>query len=248
MLPKNKLCSLWISYCILALLPISHAEILSIVDFGAVSDDELYNMTNRDAFNDALAAANDGDVVLIPNNTFHMVGGVVGNERNGVTVRIDGTINFLADFESWPQNRDASNPDYYQHAIVITDSSSFTITSNSHRGVINGNGKPWWNGVLLNTLPPGDSRPRLLIISHCADVLMENLTLVNSPQQTVNLNAIRAEVRYVDVLVDRRYESAYEEGGPPMPWLQPEDLNTDGIDPSGRWLTPPTHTHSQSYI
>jgi hypothetical protein len=69
-----------------------------------------------------------------------------------------------------------------------------TITSSLERGVINGNGKVWWNGVLANTLPPGDCRPRLLKLTLCSDVLVEKLQLINSAQNTFVINAVRGEV------------------------------------------------------
>ena len=76
------------------------SSILSIAAFGAVPNDEASNCTNRDAFNRALSAAEDGDTVLVPGGaTWHLVGGVVGYELEGVTVQVDGALNFLPDLD-----------------------------------------------------------------------------------------------------------------------------------------------------
>ena len=76
------------------------SSILSITDFGAVPNDEASNCTNREAFNRALAAAEDGDTVLVPGGaTWHLVGGVTGYNLRGVTVKVDGALNFLPDLD-----------------------------------------------------------------------------------------------------------------------------------------------------
>ena len=82
----------------------THAAVLNIVDFGAVAGDMTYNVTNKNSINAALAAAVDGDTVLIPSGEmWHLVGGVLATELSGVTLQIDGDMNFLDDMENWPQ-------------------------------------------------------------------------------------------------------------------------------------------------
>ena len=95
----------------------------------------------------------------------------------------------------------------------------------------------------------------------CTDALVENLNLVNSPEKHLMFRVVRGEVGHVTVFVDRHYQqgllaqhskrradheafvnavvasgSSVEDPSFKWPfpaWLQPEDLNTDGIDPSG---------------
>jgi len=169
--------------------------------------------------------------------------------------------------------------------IHIVESSNITLTSSSKSrpivdvdwdrnevylnqtsgsgGIVNGYGKIWWDEAIVGRLPrkDGDTRPRLIHVESSADVLVEQLTLLNSPFWTLTVQAVRAEVRYVNVLVDRQYqaelmgrsdaeldiEMSRRLGQPvakfPFPddipdWIgrkihQPEDLNTDGIDPIG---------------
>ena len=82
----------------------ARAAVINIVDFGAVAGDMTYNITNKDAINSALAASKDGDTVLIPSGeVWHLVGGVLATKLSGVTLQIDGTMNFIDDLVNWPQ-------------------------------------------------------------------------------------------------------------------------------------------------
>ena len=91
------------------------SSILSIAAFGAVPNDEASNCTNRDAFNRALAAAEDGDTVLVPGGaTWHLVGGVLGIGLRGVTLQLDGVLNFLPDLGKNPtRTKDELQPTCY---------------------------------------------------------------------------------------------------------------------------------------
>lgn len=139
----------------------------------------------------------------------------------------------------------------------------FMNQTNGSGGIVNGYGKIWWDEAILGRLPnkDGDTRPRLIHIESSVDMLVENLTLINSPFWTLTVEAIRAEVRHVNVLVDRKYQAeAIRRGRDPVldaqvsrrlgeqvkfpfpndipDWIgrkihQPQDLNTDGIDPIG---------------
>jgi len=103
-----------------------------------------------------------------------------------------------------------------------------------------------------------DSRPKLVRFDNCMDLLVERVDLHNSPSWNLLLTGIiRGEVRGVTVATDRsdyalkdardRVEDALGDAKwraeewlwdkavrlLPERFLQPEDLNTDGIDPSG---------------
>jgi polygalacturonase len=127
---------------------------------------------------------------------------------------------------------------------------------------VNGNGKIWWDEAIFGKLPGKDvdTRPRLILIESSADILVEKLTLLNSPFWTLTVEAIRAEMGWINVLVDRKYQAELLAKATavldpstsvarrlrvefPFPndipdWVgrrirQPQDLNTDGIDPIG---------------
>ena len=103
------------------------SSILSIAAFGAVPNDEASNCTNRDAFNRALSAAEDGDTVLVPGGaTWHLVGGVVGYELEGVTVQVDGALNFLPDLDHCKATPNRNQP---TPTIVVVSFNSIQFNS-----------------------------------------------------------------------------------------------------------------------
>jgi len=77
-------------------------------------------------------------------------------------------------------------------------------------GVIDGRGQSWWPNRA-----PGYTRPRLIVFDHCRHVLMENITVQNSPMwQIVPFYSEDLTFRNMRVLAP-----------------EPEGHNTDGIDP-----------------
>merc|ERR1719506_1487693 len=92
----------------------------------------------------------------------------------------------------------------------------------------------------------------MIVVHHSSDVLVEYIDLINSPSWNLVVDAVRAEIRYFTVKNDRAYSQALKKKAYgdirsrilqwlldaavkflPSALLQPEDLNTDGIDPSG---------------
>jgi polygalacturonase len=80
------------------------------------------------------------------------------------------------------------------------------------RGAIDGRGAIWWQRHRENTLEA--PRPRLIAFSDCANVLVEGVTLTNSPSWTIN------PVRCDNVTVDKVTIQN-----------PPDSPNTDGINP-----------------
>lgn len=77
-------------------------------------------------------------------------------------------------------------------------------------GTIDGRGESWWPNRA-----PGYLRPRLIVFDHCKHVLMENLTVQNSPMwQIVPYYSEDVTFRNMKILAP-----------------EPEGHNTDGIDP-----------------
>lgn len=240
---------------------------------------------NTKAFNAALIEARKGDTVLVPRGKrFSFIGGVIAHTKQSITIDLAGSLHFVPDRKAWPYG--TSPPSSYDWrgerfdpAIAIYNCTNVTVTSSASNrasvsvdwdenkvhlddpdinfgGIVNGNGKTWWDDVITGKTK--DKRPRLLYVYESANMLIEHLTLINSPYWTLTYECVDSEVRYVNVLVDRKYdgatatspalESAMERklsaSGIPFPiddlpdWIgrkfrQPQDLNTDGIDPSG---------------
>lgn len=237
----------------------------------------------------AIDAAQPGDIVVVPDGkSFSFTGGILAKDKFDIVIDFAGSSNFIPVRKIWPihtvPNSTLTNTVGYDPAIAIFNCTGVTLTSSSptrarakvnyrtntvnlvrpyqyYGGIINGNGKTWWDDVIRGKLE--DHRPRLLHVMESGDMLVENLTLLNSPFWTLTLETIDTEVRYINVLVDRKYQSDPPEDvqddispfdiarrlddslGIPFPiddlpdWIgrkfrQPQDLNTDGIDPIGQ--------------
>ena len=97
------------------------------------------------------------------------------------------------------------------HAPLITGDGLKNIAVTG-RGIIDGRGEMWWKLHRAKTLDA--PRPRLISFSNCKNVLIEGITLTNSPAWTIN------PVRCENVTVDKVTIS------------NPADSpNTDGINP-----------------
>lgn len=80
------------------------------------------------------------------------------------------------------------------------------------RGIIDGRGAPWWQCFQAGTLDY--PRPRLISFVNCKNVLIENITAVNSPSWTIH------PIRCANVTVNQ------------VTIINPADSpNTDGINP-----------------
>lgn len=77
-----------------SLLGASPARVLSIAERGAVAgaNSDAVMWANGGVINDTLRAIKSGDTLLVPNGTWHMYGGILGQGLVNVTVQIDGTL------------------------------------------------------------------------------------------------------------------------------------------------------------
>ena len=112
----------------------------------------------------------------------------------------------------------------YEDCIRINDAHDVAITGD---GTLDGQGAAWWRDFLPHKSdppgsPPYPHRPHLIALNRCTRVLVEGVTLTNSPMFHL------VPSRCVDVTIRAIHIKAPD----PSP-------NTDGIDPSGRnfWIT-----------
>jgi polygalacturonase len=229
----------------------------SIVEFGAVAGvkSTMIAEQNAVALTNALRNASDGDTVVVPTGSFYCNGGIIASGIHGVTLRVDGTLFAVANFSAWPIGAkifDASldvaeevqvRGSEYSAFIAIDSSTRFTLRGS---GLIDGGGIPWWNQYVLK--PLAAKRPKLIHLTNATDVLVEEIHLINSPSfHLLMTDVARVEVSHISIIVDRaklqelkavlRARRGVASHGSGFP-LQPEDLNTDGIDPAGRdvWI------------
>lgn len=228
--------------------------------FSVVANNRSAYMQNTDALNAAIFSANSGDTIWIPpGGQYYFIGGIVASNKTNMRVQIDGSVRAVPNFDAWPMKSDSQ----YAHFMEFENCSGLTFTSETKYGVdnfegvdsattpetggvIDGQGKRWWSEYTIGSSIGNRHRPKLIRIGTSENILVENIFMLNSPSFHLQLeDVLHAEVRDVTVYVDR-YLSGEESSTVELPassWdgrlhLQPESLNTDGIDPSGRdvWI------------
>ena len=126
-------------------------------DGGAIADDPTSAIHNGVAMNRSLASLKPGDGLLVPNKTFHLMGGIVAPNLTSVTLRIDGTLAFSTDISSWPTLDGKRVLD----CLLFAGGMNITITS-SGVGTLNGSGAAWWGVPGIGYLVRGENRPKLI--------------------------------------------------------------------------------------
>lgn len=211
-----------------ALLSLSPSVRGRIIDFertaGAVPDNSALQVAwkNGALLNSTLAALQPGDVLLVPNRTYHVMGGIQASGLTGVTIMIDGTLMFSDNIDAWPRDHLGGVLECFQ----LSGLKNVTITS-SGMGTLNGQGSTWWGFPGIGYLEREENRPRLLRLADASDVLVENLNFLASPYWTfwaTGLNGL--EVRNSHIM-NRRTEFT----GHGI--IDLTAFNTDGFDVSG---------------
>jgi polygalacturonase len=131
-----------------------------------------------------------------------------------VTLHLDAGATLLgsedpADYPVMDGRREGANQKTYAPLIAGSNLDNIAIVG---RGVIDGRGAWWWKIHKENKL--AYPRPRLVSFTHCANVLIEGITAINSPSWTIN------PIHCENVTVDK------------VTIVNPADSpNTDGINP-----------------
>ncbi|MGD0461874.1 MAG: glycoside hydrolase family 28 protein [Tepidisphaeraceae bacterium] len=191
--------------------PTIPSRTFNITDFGAVGDGKTLN---TDAFHKAVAACAEagGGTVIVPAGKF-FTGAFLLDSNLNLHLEAGSIIQFsdrIADLKVTEAGFDNDISARDCHDIAITGS-----------GTIDGSGAYFWRNFVEPKNDPFDDpwmphRPRLINLLRCTRVLVQGVTLTNSPM----LHLVPAQCR--DVTIDGvRIKS---------PANSP---NTDGIDPSG---------------
>ena len=71
-----------------------HADVINFEMIGGIPDDmsEDTAWLNGDLMNKTLEILMPGDIFVVPNKTFKMIGGIEARNLNSVTIQIDGTL------------------------------------------------------------------------------------------------------------------------------------------------------------
>jgi polygalacturonase len=135
-----------------------------------------------------------------------------------ITFELDGYMILHDDISAWYYSEDNET---YMNAIDIRNSSNVTITG-SGEGVMDGQGWEWWLEFYKGNV--NRRRPTMIEIDNSIDVLIEKITMLNSPRFHIYCdNVLRLEVQYLTIWVE-----ADNGSGNVFPY------NTDGVDFSGK--------------
>eukprot|EP00466_Bigelowiella_natans_P001207 jgi/Bigna1/40411/e_gw1.43.19.1 len=164
-----------------------------------------------------------GDVLVFPNKTFHIMGGIIADNLDSVTISFDGTIVLSNDLKHWPR----SSGSKVLECFLFNNAKNLTLTS-SGKGLIDGNGGKWWGIPGIGYLVRQENRPRLMRFEYCSDLTVENLILKNSPYWTFFAGQVNGlTVRYTDIDVRRTNIDRHD-------IIDLTAFNTDGFDVTGR--------------
>ena len=163
-----------------------------VTEYGAVGDGSTLCTQAIQKAVDACHAAGGGTVYL-PAGRF--LSGAIFIKSN-VTLHVSEGATLLAstNFEDFPPIKPGwrVRSDSTQRSSLITglDLENIAVTG---RGTLNGQGKPWWDALRQdNNRKDGGNkiltygRPRVINLYRCRNVLIEGVTIVDSPSWTVH--------------------------------------------------------------
>ena len=183
---------------------------LNVRECGAVGDGATNCTAAIQRAIDRCAAAGGG-TVLVPAGQF-----VTGSlwMRSNISLHLDSGACLLgstdvSDYPVWVSRWEGSAPP--AHAALIAGESLHHVTITG-RGRIDGRGQHWWEKFRQNKLK--HTRPSLLRLVDCRDVLISGISCVNSPFWTLNPTACD-NLTITGVTVRN----------------PPDSPNTDGINP-----------------
>ena len=180
---------------------------VSEAPYGAVGDGVI---TNTVAIQRAIdAAATNGGVVEIPAGVF-LCGPLT--MKSGIALQLDqGAVLRMLPYESYPDK------DYPRNFLTASDLHDIEITGS---GMIDGQGIPWWPLARV----PGARRPIMISFASCTRVLIENVTLTNSPMFHIAIHGHSSDVTVRGVTI---------RANPSTDPVHPGH-NTDACDVSGK--------------
>jgi polygalacturonase len=180
--------------------------------YGATGDGETKDTVAIQMAIDACARLGGGTVTLAAGT--YLSSPIV--LKSNITLHLDKGATLLgsSNHEDYPAKTEFHLPDL-QPLVSATDSINVAITGD---GVIDGAGESWWlearsikdHGILGN----GHPRPKLIVFDHCKHVVVEGITVQNSPMwHVVPYYSDDVTIRNIRVLAP------------------PDSPNTDAIDP-----------------
>jgi polygalacturonase len=184
----------------------------NVRQYGAVSDGTTKSTAAIQAAIEACEKAGGGTVV-IEGGTF-VSGPIVLRDHITLSIAEGATLMGSPDHADYPAKTEFRSPGM-QSLVSATGATDVAITGS---GTIDGNGASWWAEARAykdaGILGSEHTRPRLVVFDRCHHVLVEGVTLQNSPMwQLVPYNSDDVTIRNIRVLAPAK------------------SPNTDAIDP-----------------
>ena len=186
-------------YFLLSAVTAAYGKVVDFEAAGGKAEDasESVEWSNGRLLNQTLGSLQAGDTLLVPNKSFHVMGGIQAKDLQSVVIQIDGTLIFSARKKDWPRHSGGG----VLSCLRFEDVTNLTLTS-SKQGVLDGQGKAWWG--YIEYLEIQENRPRLLEMSQIKGVLVENLLLTNSPYWTSWFSGVDGlEIRHSEIVNKR---------------------------------------------
>lgn len=188
------------------------AAVCNVRDYGAKGDGATKDTSAIQAAIDACAKKGGGTVTLPAGN--YLSAPIV--LKSNITLHLDKGATLLGstDHADYPAITEFRAPGL-QSLVSASNASNITIDG---EGTINGQGESWWqmarefrgSGILGSHHP----RPRLVVFDHCKHIVIEGVTIENSPMwQVVPYYSDDVTIRDVRILAPQH------------------SPNTDAIDP-----------------
>jgi len=181
----------------------------NIMSYGAVGDGSVTNTAAIQAAIDAADAAGGGTVEVPPGNF------LCGPIRLASDINLhldDGAVLVMLPLEKYPGG--TVRPENFISGLDLHD------IAISGSGLINGQGIPWWPYARQR----GARRPIMIHLLGCSRVLIENVTLTNSPMFHIAVSGRSADVTVRGVTIRANPSSDPVNPG----------HNTDACDVSGK--------------
>ena len=157
-------------------------SVFNIRDYGAVGDGQTLDTP---AIQAAIEACNQngGGTVYVSAGNF--VTGSIFLESN-ITLYLEAGATLLgspeaADYPAVDNRWEGASRQTHAPLIGGDDLENIAVVG---RGTIDGRGAPWWKRLGERTLDL--PRPRLISFSRCTNILVEGVTLTNSPSWTIH--------------------------------------------------------------
>jgi polygalacturonase len=185
-------------------LPVIPTNTFSVSQYGAVGDGETMDTAAIQRTIDA-AAQSGGGIVSVPEGRF-LTGPLTLAGHINLRLAKGAVVLIADDRTKYPVVKDR-----YQDCISVNDAQDVEI---SGEGTIDGQGKNWW--AAFEADHSMTHRPYLVKFSNCQRVLVQGITLSNSPMfHLVPQNCTDVTIQGITI---KSPSNAH---------------NTDGIDPSG---------------